>query len=96
LFCQTSLIPIHPLYFALSCGTLGLAFFANNWIALVAGLLQLIPALYAGWMEDRELVERGGAAHEAYIRKTGALLPRRDVTGFFRLLLVGLFTRAAL
>lgn len=81
----------HPLYFALSCGTLGLAFFANNWIALLAALMQLIPALFAARMEDRELVQRGGAAHEAYIRKTGTLLPRTDVMGFFRLLLVGMF-----
>lgn len=80
----------HPLYFALSCGTFGLAFLANNWIALGAALLQLIPALSVGWMEDRELVGRTGRAHEAYIRTTGALLPRRDVLGFLRLLFLGL------
>lgn len=85
----------HPLYFALSCGTFGLAFFANNWIALVAALLQLIPALLAGWMEDRELVGRGGSTHEEYIRSTGALLPRRDPLGFLRLLFVGLFSPGA-
>jgi protein-S-isoprenylcysteine O-methyltransferase Ste14 len=81
----------HPLYFALSCGTFGLAFVANNWIALGAGLLQLIPALLVGWMEDRELIERDGAAHREYVRDTGALLPRKDVVGFFRVLFVGLF-----
>jgi protein-S-isoprenylcysteine O-methyltransferase Ste14 len=81
----------HPLYFALSCGTIGLAFIANNWIALVAGLLQLIPALFAAWMEDRELLERDPATHQDYIQNTGALLPRRDVLGFLRLLFVGLF-----
>jgi protein-S-isoprenylcysteine O-methyltransferase Ste14 len=85
----------HPLYFALTCGTIGLALFANNWIALVAALLQLIPALFAGSMEDRELVERGGPAHEEYVRNTGALLPRRDVVGFLRLLFVGLFSPGA-
>jgi len=80
----------HPLYFALSCGTFGLAFLANNWIALGAALLQLIPALCVGWMEDRELVGRTGRAHEEYIQTTGALLPKRDVLGFLRLLFLGL------
>jgi protein-S-isoprenylcysteine O-methyltransferase Ste14 len=82
----------HPLYLALTCATFGLALIANNWIALVAALLQLIPALFAGWMEDRELVQRTGREHQEYISHTGALLPRRDVRGFFRLLLVGLFS----
>jgi protein-S-isoprenylcysteine O-methyltransferase Ste14 len=80
----------HPLYFALTCGTFGLAFFANNWIALGAAALQLIPALSTGWMEDKELIERDGEAHREYIRSTGALLPRKDIGGFFRLLFVGL------
>jgi protein-S-isoprenylcysteine O-methyltransferase Ste14 len=80
----------HPLYFALTCGTFGLAFFANNWIALGVAFLQLIPALLAGWMEDKELVERDGVAHREYIEHTGALLPRRDVMGFFRILFVEL------
>jgi protein-S-isoprenylcysteine O-methyltransferase Ste14 len=81
----------HPLYFALSCGTFGLAILANNWVALGAALLQLIPALLAGWMEDRELVERDGAAHQEYVGMTGALLPRKDFGGFLRMLFVGLF-----
>lgn len=85
----------HPLYFALTCGTLGLALLANNWIALVAAILQLIPALFAAWMEDRELLERDRRAHGEYIRNTGALLPRRDVPGFFRLLFIGLFSAGA-
>ena len=85
----------HPLYLALTCGAIGLATLANNWIALVAALLQLIPALFAGWMEDRELVERDGPAHEAYIRNTGALLPKGDVLGFVRLLFVGLWPACA-
>jgi hypothetical protein len=82
----------HPLYLALTCATFGLALIANNWIALTAALLQLIPALFAGWMEDRELVQRTGREHQEYISHTGALLPRGDVLGFFRLLLIGLFS----
>ncbi len=85
----------HPLYFALTCGTFGLAFFANNWIALAAAFLQLIPALVVGWLEDRELIERDGQAHREYIRHTGALLPHRDVPGFFRLLFLSLFSSEA-
>ena len=80
----------HPLYLVLTCGTFGLALLANNWIALVAALLQLVPALFAGWMEDRELIERDGEAHRKYIKNTGALLPHKDVAGFLRLLFAGL------
>ena len=68
----------------------GLAFLANNWVALGAALLQLILALLVGWMEDQELVARDGAAHREYIKNTGALLPRKDVAGFFRMLFVDL------
>jgi protein-S-isoprenylcysteine O-methyltransferase Ste14 len=82
----------HPLYFALTCATFGLGLLANNWIALIAACLQLIPALVAGWLEDQELIEREGKAHREYIRHTGALLPRQDVPGFLRLLFFGLFS----
>ena len=85
----------HPLYFALTCATFGLAFLANNWQALAAAGLQLIPALAAGWLEDRELIERDGQAHRDYIRNTGALLPHQDWPGFFRLLFLGLFSTEA-
>jgi hypothetical protein len=81
----------HPLYLALSGGTFGVAFLANNGMALSAARLQLIPGLFACWMGDGELVGRGGQAHQAYLWDTGALLPRCDVVGFLRLLFVGLF-----
>ncbi len=76
----------HPLYFALTIGCLGLALFRNNWVALVVALLQPIPALAAGFMEDRELVERVGEEHEAYIEGTAALIPVRRIGGFLKLL----------
>jgi protein-S-isoprenylcysteine O-methyltransferase Ste14 len=76
----------HPLYFALTIGCLGLALFRNNWIALVVALLQLIPALAAGYMEDRELVERVGDEHKAYIEETAALVPITRLGGFLKLL----------
>jgi protein-S-isoprenylcysteine O-methyltransferase Ste14 len=82
----------HPLYLALTCGAFGLGLIANNWIALAAAAMQLLPALYAAWMEDRELVERDGDGHRKYMGATGALLPRRDWPGFFRLLFLGLLS----
>lgn len=83
----------HPLYLALTCGTFGLGLIANNWIALAAAALQLIPALYAAWMEDRELIERDGDAQRRYMHDTGALLPRRGFAGFLRHLFLGIFSK---
>jgi hypothetical protein len=40
-------------------------------VSICAALLQLIPALFAGWMGDKELIERGGASRREYIRNTG-------------------------
>lgn len=85
----------HPLYLALSCGTFGLALLANNGVALGAATLQLIPALFAAWMEDRELLARDRQTHHAYLRRTGALLPRRNTPAFLRLLFLGLFPPGA-
>jgi protein-S-isoprenylcysteine O-methyltransferase Ste14 len=72
-----------------------LALLANNGVALGAAALQLIPALFAAWMEDHELLARAGPAHEVYLRRTGALLPRRDMPAFLRLLFLGLFSPGA-
>jgi protein-S-isoprenylcysteine O-methyltransferase Ste14 len=77
----------HPLYFALTCGCLGLGLLRNNPIALIAALLHFIPALAAGYLEDRELIERAGEQHRAYIRQTAALFPLRRLGGFLKLLL---------
>jgi protein-S-isoprenylcysteine O-methyltransferase Ste14 len=76
----------HPLYFALLCGGIGLAFFSNNWVALIVALLQLIPALGVGYMEDRELTLGEGERHRAYIKATSALLPFKNPVGFLNLL----------
>ena len=76
----------HPLYFALTCGCLGLALLRNNPVALVVALLQLIPALAAGYMEDRELIERVGRGHKEYIKTTPALVPVRSLGRFLKLL----------
>jgi protein-S-isoprenylcysteine O-methyltransferase Ste14 len=76
----------HPLYLSLLCGSIALAFFRNNGLALLVALLQLIPALAVGYMEDRELVERAGDAHREYIKKTSALVPVRRLGEFLRFL----------
>ncbi len=76
----------HPLYLALTCGCIGLAFLRNNTVALVVALLQLIPALAAGYMEDRELSNRVGEEHKKYIKQTAALIPVRRLLSFLKLL----------
>lgn len=76
----------HPLYFSLMCGSIGLAFFSNNAVALVVAVLQLIPALASGYMEDRELIEREGEAHRNYIQKSSALIPVKRFGSFLKLL----------
>jgi protein-S-isoprenylcysteine O-methyltransferase Ste14 len=76
----------HPLYLSLMCGTLALAFLRNNGMALLAALLLLIPSLAAGYMEDRELIERSGTEHREYIKNTPALLPVRRLGGFLKFL----------
>ena len=76
----------HPLYLSLMCGTLALALLRNNGMALLVALLLLIPSLAAGYMEDRELIERAGEEHREYIRNTPALVPARRLGGFLKLL----------
>ena len=76
----------HPLYFSLVCGGMGFAFFRNNAVALVVALLQLIPALAAGYMEDLELIEREGEVHRKYIRNTSALVPVKCFWSFLKML----------
>ncbi len=76
----------HPLYLSLMCGTLALAFLRNNGMALLVALLLLIPSLAAGYMEDRELIERSGQEHKEYVHNTPALVPVRRLGGFLKLL----------
>ena len=76
----------HPLYLSLMCGTIALAFLRNNGMALLVALLLLIPSLAAGYMEDRELIERTGKEQREYIRNTAALVPVKRLGGFLKLL----------
>lgn len=76
----------HPMYFALMCGGIGLGLLRNNGVALVVALLQLIPALTVGYMEDRELIEREGEKHREYLRSTAALIPVKRICEFVKLL----------
>jgi protein-S-isoprenylcysteine O-methyltransferase Ste14 len=76
----------HPLYFSLICGSLALALFRNNGLALLVSFLQLIPALAAAYMEDREMIQREGQAHREYVQQTPAIVPLRRLGGFLKLL----------
>jgi protein-S-isoprenylcysteine O-methyltransferase Ste14 len=76
----------HPLYLSLMCGTIALAFLRNNGMAMLASLLLLIPSLAAGYMEDRELIQRAGEKHREYIQNTPALVPVTRPGGFLRML----------
>jgi protein-S-isoprenylcysteine O-methyltransferase Ste14 len=76
----------HPLYFALMCGSIGLALFSNNAFALGVALLQLIPAVAVGYMEDQELIERAGEEHLQYIKTTNLLVPTRRIWVFLKML----------
>ncbi len=77
----------HPLYLSLMCGTIALALLRNNGMALLVSLLLLIPSLAAGYMEDRELLERVGEAHREYVRSTPALVPLRRLGSFLGMLI---------
>lgn len=77
----------HPLYFSLLCGGIGLALLRNNAVALGVALLQLLPTLAVGAMEDRELLQREGEKHRQYIQRTSALLPLKRLPGFLKMLL---------
>jgi len=76
----------HPLYLSLTFGCLALAFVANNLIAIIASILQIIPCIIAGKLEDKELIGRSGEEHEKYIQKTALLFPLRKPFKFFKLL----------
>ena len=76
----------HPLYFSLTCGCFGLAFFKNNLIAIIAAFLQLIPCIISGILEDNELIKRTGEEHKEYIKNTSLLFPFRKPFKFLKLL----------
>lgn len=76
----------HPLYFALLCISFAVAVFRNNMMAILVAIIFLFP-LYVGiYLEDRELIERYGDAHREYIKKTGALMPKKPL-GFLKTLI---------
>lgn len=76
----------HPLYLSLTFGCFALAFIANNYIALILALIQLIPCIVMGKVEDTELINRVGKDHREYIQSTAMLFPFRRILGFLRLL----------
>lgn len=77
----------HPLYISLVCGAVGLALiFGNNIYALSAALLNFVPGLFSGFLEDKELKERYGSAHMNYIKKSNALVPFKHPLRFWQIL----------
>ena len=76
----------HPLYLSLTCGCFALAFIANNLMAIMAAIIQIIPCFFVAKMEDKELIERDGDAHRDYINSTEILFPFKRILGFFKLL----------
>jgi protein-S-isoprenylcysteine O-methyltransferase Ste14 len=76
----------HPLYLSLTCGCFGLAFIANNIMAIIAAIIQVTPCIFVAQMEDNELIERGGDTHEDYINSTAFLFPLKRILGFLKLL----------
>lgn len=75
----------HPMYLGSICAALAFAFFRNNPIALLTALIFLMP-LVAGWLEDREMIERFGNEYKKYIKNTGGLFPRKNIIRFLKLL----------
>ncbi|MFW9998573.1 MAG: methyltransferase family protein [Candidatus Hodarchaeota archaeon] len=76
----------HPLYLSLTCGCFALAFIANNLIAFLAAIIQLIPCILVAKMEDKELIKRVGDAHRDYINSTQIIFPFKRILGFLKLL----------
>lgn len=76
----------HPLYLSLTCGCFAMAFFANNLIAITASVLQLLPSIIVGKLEDNELIKRLGEDHVKYIEKTSLIFPLKKPIKFLKLL----------
>jgi len=76
----------HPLYLSLALGCFGLSFIANNYIALISAIIQLIPCIIVGKIEDKELIKRDGDKHLDYIQSTALLFPFTRIFGFLKLL----------
>jgi len=67
----------HPMYTALFGAALGYALLSANWI-IAAATLGTTAAMYAARVRDEEQLmrDRFGAAYEAYMARTGRLLPK--------------------
>lgn len=66
----------HPFYLALILGFLGLALMANNWLALAAALLIVLPVqILRAKREEKELEARFGEEWTFYKSRTAFMLP---------------------
>jgi len=81
----------HPIYAAALRVALGLALLNGTWFALTLALIFKLGLW--GWVrlvEEKELLQRLGAAYAEYRQRVPAFWPRlRDLGAFFRFLIVG-------
>lgn len=81
----------HPAYAALQIIAFGLALLNGSWAALTCALLFSL-GLWA-WVrlvEEKELIQRFGAAYAEYRKRVPEFYPRlRDLSGFFGFLIFG-------
>jgi protein-S-isoprenylcysteine O-methyltransferase Ste14 len=81
----------HPMYGALQTIALGLALVNGNWFALTCALVFMLGVWsWARMLEEKELLERLGAAYAEYRRRVPAFWPRPRALGrFLKFLLSG-------
>jgi protein-S-isoprenylcysteine O-methyltransferase Ste14 len=81
----------HPAYAAVLFLAFGLALLNGSWVAL-AGALIFLLGLW-GWVrlvEEKELIQRFGAAYAEYRKRVPAFWPHlRDLRAFFGFLMIG-------
>ena len=67
----------HPMYTAIFLFSIAQALLLNNWLAGFAALVTFIPLyIVRRPREERMMIDRFGEEYEAYMRRTGRLLPR--------------------
>jgi protein-S-isoprenylcysteine O-methyltransferase Ste14 len=81
----------HPAYAAVEFIVFGLALLNGSWVALTCALFFALGLW--GWVrivEEKELIQRFGAAYAEYRKRVPAFHPRlRDLSGFFGFLIFG-------
>lgn len=67
----------HPMYAAILLFSLAQALLLHNWLAGYGALVTFLPLyIVRAPREERMMLDRFGADYEAYVRRTGRLIPR--------------------